>query len=37
MSGREYSEATGVSLGTVKTRVRLALRKLRGELGALTR
>ncbi len=32
LSGREYSEATGIPLGTVKTRVRLGLRKLRQDL-----
>jgi RNA polymerase sigma factor (sigma-70 family) len=34
LSAHEYSDATGVPLGTVKTRVRLALRKLRSDLGA---
>ncbi len=34
LSAHEFSEATGVPLGTVKTRVRLALRKLRDDLGA---
>jgi RNA polymerase sigma-70 factor (ECF subfamily) len=33
MSAREYSEATETPLGTVKTRIRLALHKLRDELG----
>jgi len=33
MTGREYSEAADLPLGTVKTRVRLGLRKLRQELG----
>jgi RNA polymerase sigma-70 factor (ECF subfamily) len=33
LSAHEFSEATGVPLGTVKTRVRLALRKLRNDLG----
>ena len=37
LSAREYSDATGTPLGTVKTRIRLALRKLRGELGATLR
>jgi RNA polymerase sigma-70 factor (ECF subfamily) len=37
LSAREYSDATGTPLGTVKTRIRLALRKLRGELGASMR
>jgi RNA polymerase sigma-70 factor (ECF subfamily) len=35
LSGREYSEAAHLPLGTVKTRVRLGLRKLRDELGVL--
>jgi RNA polymerase sigma factor (sigma-70 family) len=34
MSAREVSETTGIPQGTVKTRVRLALRKLREEMGA---
>lgn len=34
LSAREYSELTALPLGTVKTRIRLALRKLRDELGA---
>jgi RNA polymerase sigma-70 factor (ECF subfamily) len=34
LSAPEYSDATGTPLGTVKTRIRLALRKLRDELGA---
>jgi RNA polymerase sigma factor (sigma-70 family) len=34
LSAHEFSEAAGVPLGTVKTRVRLALRKLRDDLGA---
>jgi RNA polymerase sigma factor (sigma-70 family) len=34
LTAREVSEALGVPLGTVKTRVRLALRKVRDELGA---
>ncbi|HEY7136068.1 MAG TPA: sigma-70 family RNA polymerase sigma factor [Acidimicrobiia bacterium] len=34
MSAREYSDASHLPLGTVKTRIRLALRKLRDELGA---
>jgi RNA polymerase sigma-70 factor (ECF subfamily) len=34
MSTREYSDASHLPLGTVKTRIRLALRKLRDELGA---
>jgi RNA polymerase sigma-70 factor (ECF subfamily) len=34
LSAHEFSDATGVPLGTVKTRVRLALRKLRDDLGA---
>jgi RNA polymerase sigma-70 factor (ECF subfamily) len=33
-SARELSEASHVPLGTVKTRIRLALRKLRDQLGA---
>jgi RNA polymerase sigma factor (sigma-70 family) len=33
LSGREISEATGAPLGTVKTRIRLGLRKVRDELG----
>jgi RNA polymerase sigma-70 factor (ECF subfamily) len=37
LSGREYSETAGLPLGTVKTRIRLGLRKLRDELGVLTR
>jgi RNA polymerase sigma factor (sigma-70 family) len=36
-SARELSDATNVPLGTVKTRVRLGLRKLRDQLGAETR
>jgi RNA polymerase sigma factor (sigma-70 family) len=32
LSAREYSEASGIPLGTVKTRVRLGLRKLRRDL-----
>ena len=34
MSAREYSGVSQLPLGTVKTRIRLALRKLRDELGA---
>jgi RNA polymerase sigma-70 factor (ECF subfamily) len=34
LSAREVSERDGVPLGTVKTRVRLALRKVRDRLGA---
>jgi DNA-directed RNA polymerase specialized sigma24 family protein len=34
MSTREVSEMAGIPQGTVKTRVRLALRKLRDEMGA---
>lgn len=34
LSAREFSERAGLPLGTVKTRIRLALRKLRDELGA---
>jgi RNA polymerase sigma-70 factor (ECF subfamily) len=34
LTAREVSEASDVPLGTVKTRVRLALRKVRDELGA---
>jgi RNA polymerase sigma-70 factor (ECF subfamily) len=37
LSQREISEHTGVPLGTVKTRTRLALKKLRKVLGPLTR
>jgi len=37
LSGREYSEAAHLPLGTVKTRVRLGLRKRRDELGVLAR
>lgn len=37
LSQREISEHTGVPLGTVKTRTRLALRKLRQTLESLTR
>jgi RNA polymerase sigma-70 factor (ECF subfamily) len=37
LSAREYSDVTGTPLGTVKTRIRLALRKLRDELGAPVR
>ena len=37
LSGREYSEAANLPLGTVKTRVRLGLRKLRDELGVFAR
>jgi RNA polymerase sigma factor (sigma-70 family) len=33
LSGREISEATRTPLGTVKTRIRLGLRKVRDELG----
>lgn len=33
-SAREVSEATNVPLGTVKTRIRLGLRKVRDQLGA---
>jgi RNA polymerase sigma-70 factor (ECF subfamily) len=33
LSGAEYSQAADLPLGTVKTRIRLALRKLRDELG----
>jgi RNA polymerase sigma-70 factor (ECF subfamily) len=36
LSGREYSEAAQIPLGTVKTRIRLGLRRLRDELGVLT-
>jgi RNA polymerase sigma-70 factor (ECF subfamily) len=32
LSAREYSEATGLPLGTAKTRIRLGLHKLRDEL-----
>jgi RNA polymerase sigma-70 factor (ECF subfamily) len=34
LSTREVSEMAGIPQGTVKTRVRLALRKLRDEMGA---
>lgn len=34
LSAREVSEMDGVPLGTVKTRIRLALRKVRDRLGA---
>lgn len=34
LSAREYGDASHLPLGTVKTRIRLALRKLRDELGA---
>lgn len=34
MSAREYSDVSQLPLGTVKTRIRLALRKLRDGLGA---
>lgn len=37
LSAREVSERYDLPLGTVKTRVRLALRKLRDELGAQVR
>jgi RNA polymerase sigma-70 factor (ECF subfamily) len=37
LSGREYSDAADLPLGTVKTRVRLGLRKLRDELGVVAR
>jgi RNA polymerase sigma-70 factor (ECF subfamily) len=37
LSAREVSERADLPLGTVKTRVRLALRKLRDELGAQIR
>ena len=37
LSGREYSEAAQLPVGTVKTRVRLGLRKLRDELGVSVR
>jgi RNA polymerase sigma-70 factor (ECF subfamily) len=33
LSAREFSERAGLPLGTAKTRIRLALRKLRDELG----
>mgnify|MGYP003526456699 FL=1 len=33
LSGAEYSRSANLPLGTVKTRIRLALRKLRDELG----
>lgn len=35
LSARQFSEAMSLPLGTVKTRIRLGLRKLRGELGVL--
>jgi RNA polymerase sigma-70 factor (ECF subfamily) len=37
LSGAEYGQAAGLPLGTVKTRIRLGLRKLRHELGMVPR
>ena len=37
LSASELSTATGVPLGTVKTRIRLGLRKLRDQLGERVR
>jgi RNA polymerase sigma-70 factor (ECF subfamily) len=37
LTGREYGKAAGIPLGTVKTRVRLGLHKLRDQLEVLAR
>lgn len=37
LSAREYGEMAAIPLGTVKTRIRLGLRRLRDELGATAR